>query len=106
MILFKKDKIFEGAKLRCKASYDYTTFEVGKEYVISSIFLRDNDNIFDIYINRQWFKLLVEDNKEKEVKTIFPLAHLYFFTEQEERKIKLQILDLQSKIKNNEKYIS
>ncbi len=98
MILFKKNKIFEGAKLRCKVSYGYTHFKIGKEYIISSIFIK-NDKHYDVYINGYWFALLFEDDKSEENISIFPLANLYFFTEQEERKIKLQIIDLQSKIK-------
>lgn len=104
MILFKKDKIFEGAKLRCKASYDYTTFEIGKEYIIHFIFFKD-DNHCSICINQHWFTLVFDDKQDGR-KIMHPFAHLYFFTEQEERKIKLQILDLHTKIKNNEKYIS
>lgn len=94
MNFYNEHKLIEGHKLRCKVAIN-SSFKIGEEYKIDSIFhMTTLVKSFDMYINNQWFTLMLDDTI-----SLFPLVNLYFFSEQEERKIKLQIIDLQSKIK-------
>jgi hypothetical protein len=79
----------EGDKLLCCRVYDHH-LEIGTYYEIS--YYNDSEiGKFDgMIVNGYWFS----NNKF----SVYPYVYDYFFTEKEERKIKLQILKLHSKI--------
>lgn len=94
MKFWNDEKLVEGNTLRCKFAFN-SAFKVGEEYKINVILHNTKYfKSFDICINNYWFTL------EGDYKNAaFPVVNSYFFSEQEERKIKLQILNLCSKIK-------
>lgn len=70
-----------GSKLLCKDNYYHKNFTVGKYYEITQIF---EVNLFEtILINNNLFSM-------QNIKDIF-------YSEQEERKIKMQIIELTSR---------
>jgi hypothetical protein len=71
----------------CKKSFN--DFEVGKFYKIEDEQYYLNKK--HICINGQWFN-------EKNDDFIWPNLNDHFFTSQEERNIKLQVIDLKNKI--------
>ena len=77
----------EGDKLLCCRKFDH--LNIGKYYEIDMVL--ECINMIAIHINGFWFSLTKN-------KSSYPYVYDYFFTEKEERKIKLQILKLHSKI--------
>lgn len=79
-----KDKTF-----LCKRSY--ANFEVGKFYKveIETHFFKNTH----LYIDGCWFTTELGDG------SFFPSLYTYFLTEQEERAIKLQVIELENRFR-------
>lgn len=72
----------------CKRNY--ANFEIGKFYEVDleTHFLKETH----LHIGGNWFTTEIGD------KSFFPSLYTYFFSEKEERRIKLQIIEVQNKI--------
>jgi hypothetical protein len=92
MNFLREDKICNGTRLLCKKSYN-SYFIVGQYYEIDIVISHLCYQKYDINIDGWWFSIMFDDSS-----SIFPYAIAYFYSEQEERKIKLQIISLISKI--------
>lgn len=78
---------YKGKEFLCKNTYD--DFQIGKTYKVElqAHYLKN----WHLCINGRWFTTELGDQ------SFFPSLYTYFCTEQEERKIKLQIIDFESK---------
>lgn len=92
MSFLKKDKVCFGTKLLCKNNHGDKGLVVGQYYTIGAVISNLPYDKYDISINNRWFSIIFDESS-----SIFPYASIYFCSEQEERKIKLQIINLTSK---------
>lgn len=86
--------IYKGKKFLCKNNYE--DFQIGKFYKVEleAYYFKH----WHLCINGRWFTTELGDQ------SFFPSLYTYFFNEQEERKIKLQVIDIQSRFQRKSSY--